>query len=328
MTIENIVNIVKGEIVNSPKVTKVESATIYQSKVESGDLFFCVDNSEASKAVEKGAYAIVYEGNLEIEDSEIAYIKVDSIKKATTNFLRYILTQKESKIYYISDIATTYIKQITNKKSTAFTILPDSWQKSFETILNSNYDIFVTNSKEYASAITPNYIEYQKKADGYIISSSLLRTTFRLEKFVYQNIEIPPFFIEELKKAISFAKELQLNYDINKIRYNKKFLPYFIDNNLNSVTKGSTQKVLISVDKIDTINKALSFLKEQGRWSKSIVLTPPKTKIELIDRPFWVKSSDEAKEILKKEHFNYAFLYNLDINSIINKEQNIVNLFD
>ncbi len=195
MTIENLVNIIGGTIVNNPKVKKVEAATIYPSKVESGDLFFAIDKESANKAVENGAYAIVYDFDLEITDPEIAYIKVNSIKSATINFLRYVNLQKESKIYLFKDVEVSLLKMIVSRKSSIYTIISNNWQKSFETILNSDYEIYITTSKELATSISPNYLEQEGLASGYIISDSLLKTTFKIDKYIYQNISIPPFFI-------------------------------------------------------------------------------------------------------------------------------------
>jgi len=321
MDIENLVNIIGGELINSPKVTKIEAATIYPSKVESGDAFFCTDFNDLPKAIQNGAYAVIFEGDLNISDDEIAYIKVNSIKQAGIKFLRYVILQKNCKIYYMPKIATSYLKQITNQKSNLYTILSEDFKKSFEVILNDDKEILITNNLEFANALTPNFLDFSKELNGYIIDDWLLKTTFKLEKFVYQNMPMPPFFLKYLKIAAAFAKEFQLNYDINKVKYFKEFLPYFVDNNLTVVTKGSSEKVVIFTKSLEVIDKSLNYLKNQSKWSKSIVLTPLKTKLSEINRPFWVKNSKEAVNILKNEHFNFAFCYNLKAEEILNSQK-------
>ncbi len=320
MTIENITNIIDASIVNTPKVNKVNACTIFPSKVELGDLFFATQKEDIPKAIEKGAYAIVYEGELEeFEDSEVAYLQVGSLQEAAYKFLRYIVSKKESKIYYLSEIEATLLKQITLRKNKIFTILPDNWQKSFEAIINSDYEIFISSNKEFVSTIAPNYSELEEKVAGYIISDSLLKTTFKLEKYIYQDMDMPPFYLEELRKVVAFLKELEFEYNINSISYTKLFRPYFVDKLLN-ISK-SSQNVLIFTNSLDIINKSIEYLKHQGKWTKSIVLTPPKVKVESIDRPFWYESIEAAKDILKKEHFNFAFCYGLNADDIINKDE-------
>jgi ferrochelatase len=61
-------------------------------------------------------------------------------------------------------------------------------------------------------------------------------------------------------------------------------------------------------------------------WVKSIVLTPPKTKVPNIDHPHWFQSEEEVRELLKNIHFNYAFIYNAD-KSILNTMKEEYSLF-
>ena len=328
MHIENLLNIINGETINSPKVKKVESATIYPSKVDMGDLFFACNKEDVQKAVENGAYAIVFEGDKpKITDKEIAYIKVDSIKEATIKFLRYILVQKKSQIYYFEDIEVSLFKQITTKKSSIYTILSDNWQKSFESILNSDFEIFITTNLEDAKNLSPNYKSLVNLANGYIISDSLLKTTFKIDKYIYQNMDIAPFFVDNLRKVVYFCKEREIEYDINRVKYTKEFKPIYIDKNLNALPKGGSEKVLIFTNSLKVINSSIEYLKREGKWIKSIVLTPPKTKLESISRPTWYNSLDEVKDILKNEHFHYAFCYKLNIQDVITNSKEYPALF-
>lgn len=328
MDIENLLNIIDGEIINQPKVKKVEAATIYPSKVNLGDLYFAYEQNSIEKAIQNGAYAIVFEGdNPKISDSEIAYIKVDSIKNATIKFLRYILIQKASEVYYFKPVESSFLKQLSYKKNSIYSILPDNWQKSFETILNSDYQIFITTSLKDAKSLSSSYKQLHNNSNGYIVSDSLLKTTFRIDKYVYQNMDITPFFFENFLKVITFCKENEINFDINRLKYTKEFQPHFIEDNLTPVSKGQTQKVLLFVNDTSTIDKSIEYLRGEGRWIKSIALTPPKTKLQTIDRPYWYNSPEEAKEVLKKEFYHYAFCYKLSPNNIFTNKKERETLF-
>jgi ferrochelatase len=328
MHIENLLNIIDGKIVNSPKVEKIESATIYQSKVEMGDLFFACDKADIEKSVENGAYAVVFEGETpQITDSEIAYISVSSIKEATIKFLRYVLVQKKGQIFHFEDIEKSFLKQIAHRKNSIYTILSDNWQKSFETILNSNFDIFITTSQEDAKTLSPNYKTLKSLASGYIISDSLLKTTFKVDKYIYQNIDIAPFFVDNLRKVVKFCANNEIDYDLNRVKYTNEFRPIYIDKDINALPKGGSEKVLIFVNSTKVIDQAIAYLKLEGRWIKSLVLTPPKTKLENVDRPTWYNTTNEVKEILKNEHFHFAFCYKLDIEDIITNSKSYPALF-
>jgi len=327
MTIENLINIISGELVNEPKIKRVESATIYPSKVDSGDLFFATDKESADKAIENGAFAIVYEDELEITDSEIAYIKVESIKEATLKFLRYVVLQKESKIYLFEDIDISFLKQIVSRRSSIYTIISSDWKKSFEAVLNSDYEVYITNSKELAESLSPNYRTQKELAYGYIISDSLLKTTFKIDKYIYQNAQMSPLFIDNIKKVVNFCQDWDIEYDINRLKYTKEFRPFYVEDDLTPSNIGTTEKVLIFVNNLKIVDRAIQYLRHDGKWIKSIVLTPPKSKLETVDRPNWYQNEQEAKEILKNNFFHYAFCYNLKPEDILNKEEDNSSLF-
>ncbi len=327
MTIENLINIIGGELVNEPKIKRVESATIYPSKVDSGDLFFATDKESADKAIENGAFAIVYEDELEITDSEIAYIKVESIKEATLKFLRYVVLQKESKIYLFEDIDISFLKQIVSRRSSIYTIISSDWKKSFEAVLNSDYEVYITNSKELAESLSPNYKTQKELAYGYIISDSLLKTTFKIDKYIYQNAQMSPLFIDNIKKVVKFCQDWDIGYDINRLKYTKEFRPFYVEDDLTPSNIGTTEKVLIFVNDLKIVDRAIQYLRHDGKWIKSIVLTPPKSKLETVDRPNWYQNEQEAKEILKNNFFHYAFCYNLKPEDILNRDEDNNSLF-
>jgi ferrochelatase len=322
MTIENLINIIDAKVINSPKVTKISACTIFPSKVELGDLFFANEKESIDKAIENGAYAIVFEGSKpDIKDSEIAYLQVDSIKDASMKLLRYVLTKKQSQIYYFNEIQEAMLKKIVSRKSKIYAFTPNNWQKSFELILNSDYNIFITTDLEYAKKLTPSFKILDSSVSGYIVHDSLLKTTFKIEKYIYQDMNIPPFFVDDLQKVIPFARELDLEFDINRVDYTKLFKPYYIDEQLRVSSKASSSRVLIFTDSLDVIDSSIEYLKHQGKWTKSIALTPPKTKVEIVDRPYWYEDINSAKEVLKREHYNFAFCYKLNPSDIIEKDE-------
>ncbi len=327
MTIENLINLIDGKLISSPSIKKVEGATIFPSKVELGDLFFAIDEESAKKALQNGAYAIVFEGDLPIEENDVAYIKVTSLQEATIKFLRYIILQKKQKIFYMNEIESALLKQILLRKSKLFAIAPNNWQKRFELILNSNYEIIILNDLECAQKLTPQYLTLEKKCKGEIIDDSLLKTTFKLEKFIYQNIPIPPFYFEYLQKVTAFLKQFDTPYDINKIHYFNAFHPFYINNFLQALPKGKSDKVVIFTNHLPTINKALLYIKKSSKWTKAIVITPPEIKLEENLKPFWAKNNQEVQAILKREYFTFTFCYQFNAQEILDFEDFNYSLF-
>ncbi|SHO80367.1 hypothetical protein MNB_SV-15-265 [hydrothermal vent metagenome] len=327
MKIENIINLINGELLNSPTVTEIDSATVFYSKIDNGDLFISNNIEDINRAIDRGAYAIIYDDkSIKIEDNEVAHILVDDIYEASFRFLRYVILNKDVSIRYLNMHELSFAKMIITQKSN-LTILSDDWKKAFEQILNSNDRLFVGSNKKILSMIKPDTKILSKKADGYIIMDTLFKSTFKIDKFIYQEKELVPFHFDNLCRAVYFAKEYDLPYEIDRVKYTKHFTPVFIDDSMSSTSSKKSDRVLIFVDNIEDILEAKDYIKHNGKWIKSIVLTPPKTKIKnMMDNPIWFENEEEAKDIIQNNHFNYALVYSLD-KSIVNSIKNEYSLF-
>ncbi len=312
MKISDLINITGGRLENEPQVQAIESATVFPSKVETGDLFFAARSEDIPTAVERGAYTVIHEGerprNL---DEEIAWIAVDSVKEAAFKLLRYVMLRKEADLVLLRPHEESFLRMILTHKGNV-TFLPREWTKAFETILNSDQHLFVGSDRELLETITPEPEHLGEPAEGQMISDTLFRSTFKVHGYIYQQKEMAPFHLDHLLQVVAFCDRKELPYSLDKLRYTRHFQPLFVDANLGSVPKGASDRVVIFVDNIGDIVQAREYVRFQSSWAKSIVLTPPRTKVENVDRPYWFETPEEAKEILKKAHFNYAFVYSLD----------------
>ncbi len=312
MKISDLINITGGHLDNEPQVQAIESATVFPSKVETGDLFFAARNEDIPAAVERGAYAVIYEGerprNL---DEEIAWITVDSVKEAAFKLLRYVMLRKEADLVLLRPHEESFLRMILTHKGNV-TFLPREWTKAFETILNSDQHLFVGSDRELLETITPEPEHLEEPAEGQMISDTLFRSTFKVHGYIYQQKEMAPFHLDHLLRVVAFCDRKELPYSLDKVRYTRHFQPLFVDGELASVPRGASDRVVIFVDNLTDIVEARDYVRYQSSWARSIVLTPPKTKVENVERPYWFSTPEEAREILKNTHFNYAFVYSLD----------------
>lgn len=312
MKIADILNLTEGVLTNTPKVQAIKAATVFYSKVEHGDLFFSSNQEEIDHAIENGAYAIVYDDESIIQkDDEIAWIKVSDIQLAAFKLIRYVVIKKEANFFLLLEHELTFLKMIlTHKTNIAF--IGNDWKKAFEQILNSDHSLFVGTDKELMKLIKPDVPKLTKEAQGYVVSDTLFKTTFKVGGYVYQEKDMTPFHIEYLLRVITFCDEHTLPYSIERIKYTKHFTPVFIDGELNRAKASQSDKVVIFTDNTPDISKAREYVMRSNMWVKSIVLTPPKTKVPGIDHPHWFSSEEEVRDLLKNIHFNYAFIYNAD----------------
>ena len=312
MKIEDILNLTEGTLISKPEILAVESASAFPSKIGEGDLFFAANAKDIPQAVTNGAYAVIYENEeTEILDPEIAWIKVNSVKASAFRLLRYVLLSKEADFYLLDKHEMSLLRMILTHKGN-ITFLSDTWYKAFEQILNGDGHLFVSTDEELMRLIKPESVRLDKRAEGYPVSDTLFKSTFRIGKYVYQDIKLIPFHLEYLLRVVYLCQSHDLPYMIDRIQYTKHFLPLYIDNTLHTVTQGASDKVLIFTDDLQNVVKAREYVRYQTTWVKSIVLTPPKTKVENVDRPYWFTTVEEAREILTAVHYNYAFVYSLD----------------
>jgi ferrochelatase len=326
MKIEDILNLTEGTLSNSPKVQAIEAATVYHSKVDHGDLFFSSNQEEIDKAIENGAYAIVYDDeNIVRKDDEIAWIKVSDIQLAAFKLIRYVIIKKEAQFFLLSEHELTFLKMILLHKNN-ISFVSNEWRKAFEQILNSDGSLFIGTDKELMKLIKPDVAKLEREVEGYPVSDTLFRSTFKVGGFVYQEKELIPFHLEYLLRVVDFCDKNDLPYSVDRIKYTKHFMPVFIDLKLKSTRPSNSDRVAIFTDNLSDIAKAREYVMRSNMWVKSIVLTPPKTKVPNIDHPHWFNSEEEVREILKSIHFNYAFIYNAD-KSILNTIKEEYSLF-
>ena len=317
MKIEDILNLTEGTLSNTPKVQAIESATVYVSKIDQGDLFFSSNQEEIDQAIENGAYAIVYDDdNITRNDEEIAWIKVSSIQLAAYKLIRYVTIKKEAQFFLISEHEQTFLKMILTHK-TNISFISNDWRKAFEQILNAQDSLFVGTNKELMQLIKPDVQKLEKEVDGYVVSDTLFKTTFKVGGFVYQEKDLIPFHVDYLLRVIHFCEENSLPYSVERLKHTKHFSPVFINSNLQSTKSSNSDQVAIFTDNVADIVEAREYIRRTNTWVKGIVITPPKTKVPGIDRPHWFESEEEIRAILKNTLFNYAFIYNAN-KSILN----------
>ncbi len=312
MKIKDLLNLTKGKMVTNPTITAINSATIYPSKVDVGDLFISNSKEEIEKALERGAYAIIYsDKSIKITDKEVAWIEVNDIQNASFRLIRYVLINRDASFYLFNEHELSFMKMVVTQKNT-LTILPDDWKKMFEKILNSDTKIFIGKNEKILKIIKPDILTLNKEASCEIITDTLFRTTFKINGYIYQSKEITPFHVDYLQRVVEFCDEHHLPYDLDRVKYTKHFVPVFIDGFLNVSRPSKSDKVAIFTDNLKDIYKAREYVRYNGAWVKTIVLTPPKTKVDGVDRPNWYESIDDARDILKDSYYNYAFVYALD----------------
>lgn len=327
MTIVDLLNLTAGTLITEPNITAINSVTVYPSKVEEGDLFISNDKEDIATALENGANGIIYsDADIKTSDDEVAWIQVKDIQKAAFKLIRYVLISREASFYLFTEHEISFMKMIVTQKSNV-DILPNDWRKMFEKILNSDAKMFIGTDELLMKLIKPDVSILNKEASCEIITDTLFKTTFKINDYIYQEKEIVPFHVDILQRVVDFCDLHHFPYDLDRVKYTKHFVPVFIDGFLNTTNPSKSDRVAIFTDNLQDVNKAREYVRYNGAWVKTIVLTPPKTKVDGVDRPNWYLDIDEARDILKNAYYNYAFVYALD-RAMLPKIKEEYSLFD
>ncbi len=110
MQISSILDIVDGELLNSPSISFIYSIKTNAKKVKEGDLFIAKNLEDIELAINHGAFAIIIEENFPIIDNEIAWIKVKEIELSITKLIRYKLSVLNLEAYFCDVVAYQLLK--------------------------------------------------------------------------------------------------------------------------------------------------------------------------------------------------------------------------
>lgn len=300
MKIENLADLINGKIQNNPAISSVESFTFSLKNLRQKMAFISFDNDEEliQNAINRGAYVVIYEKDIKINDNEIAYIKVDDLQKSLFRLMRFYCGLNELKFFVtqnlIFDIAKTCMGD--------FRLLRDDLKSQFLQIINSkNGEIFISNDKNFiekffivSGEILPNFNQISNN------SSIFYSNLFIKDRF--QNVIFPEIFIKEISGLINFFKDKNINFEFVKLQNFSHFAPIFINKFMQIKEFGASYKAFICENDKEIFQKSSEFLNH--KFKQGIITLAP------------VNSNVEAncyfhnlKEILNYEEFHYALIF-------------------
>ncbi|MDR0408166.1 MAG: hypothetical protein LBH45_04575 [Campylobacteraceae bacterium] len=283
MIIENLTQICFGHLLREPLVKAVTSFTCKSDKVVSGGAFFALKGTkeEIAEALENGAYAIIHEQNIQIDDNEIAWIKVDSIKKAMIRFMRFLVETNEINVVYMSvlqfDMLNSFKLQFKNISvdgdiSEVFLKITDLESQSY---------IFSKN-RELLEQISPQFESIDKSAEATVLQShSIFKTTFVCAESYFKDFMMPNLFIPEFAAVVTFLKDKSLEFKVDSIERNGHFEPIFVNTALEARPFGSTHQAIIIETDEKLFEKEEEWIKKHVSDNYLLVLAPHNAKISI-----------------------------------------------
>ncbi len=287
MRLENVVALTHGELQNSPIVHTFENIVLDTKYLKRGDLFFAYNKTDITNAIQAGAYGVIFDSSIEIEDDEIAWIKVSDLDDALKRLSRFYIIEKGLKPVACCKITHSLAHMFKTDRED-LVVLDDVHIRTLFTQLATvapNTYILYSHHSIYADIFVGSIdLDTQKISTTLeLCEHTLFEISFVFETRYYERQQISPFFVPYLHKLLNFYTQHAIDFKIKSF-YNKvHFIPVFVNKNFEEQEFGSTQKVVIFEPDFEVAQQEIVFLQQQASWAKKTVFIPLEYKQKYYD---------------------------------------------
>ncbi len=318
MQISSILDIIDGELLNSPSISFIYSIKTNAKKVKEGDLFIAKDLNSVEIAVKNGAFAIISEINFPIIDNEIAWIKVKDIEISIIKLVRYKLSILNLDAYFCDKVAFQLLKLYAINFSKNIKLIPNKLESIFKNIEEiENQNIIISSNQDILNKIYPNNRNFNHISTNLVIENliehSLFETSFSYRGVYFSKLKISSLYLAQFLRVYNF---LDGNLDLGKLKLFYNLKPLFIDRNLNLIEFGKSDKFIICQDIKSLYDNEILYIKIKYKYAKTIFITSEYIECLQKDEQILIKELDELKPNLRKSKFNAVYLIGFNYNQV------------
>ncbi|MGJ0332438.1 peptidoglycan synthetase [Aliarcobacter cryaerophilus] len=310
MKISSIVDIVDGELLNSPSISFINNISSDSNKVKTSDMFIAKNIEDLKIALQNGAYAVIFEKDFEVIDNEIAFIKVKNLELALLKIVRYKLSTLKIKSYFCTDETFDMLKLYQNNHTKPIFLISKNIEKAFKFIDDiKDGDILISKNKKLLESIYPDSKEFEKKLDENsiknLIKHSLFELSFSYKDIYFSKLRLSKIYLNSFLNIYDFFKG---NIDISKLKLYSNFKAIFIDKDFQPIESGKSDSFIICQTNKNLIPIEIAYLKNEFRYAKTIFVS--KYKISFLDEKeqIIINNIEDLKNILKNLKFNCVYL--------------------
>ncbi|PUD34526.1 ferrochelatase [Helicobacter pylori] len=301
-----------GELQNTPSISYFNSIVLSLNKVQKGSLFVAKDHTLIPKALELGAYGILYAGEYPLSDRDVAWIKLKDIEHSLNHLFKFCLLNERVVGALLSPIELEIASKII--VSGFVWCLKESLEDLF---IIEGCKIAFFDKLEWLNLF---YKQERLKEDLKESRLIILNQSFFCNALVYEKQEyefkMPCIFLEPLKRVIQLCEKLQIEFDLNLLGKKEYPLdhckPFFVNKNLEIAPYGATARVVVAETSKELFEMMLQKALETLSWGKIVVFCR-KNSIALFKKtnPYFYTTQNNLKEQLKNLAFNFAFIYGI-----------------
>ncbi|RVZ54352.1 ferrochelatase [Helicobacter pylori] len=301
-----------GELQNTPSISYFNSIVLSLNKVQKGSLFVAKDHTLIPKALELGAYGILYAGEYPLSDRDVAWIRLKDIEHSLNHLFKFCLLNERVVGALLSPIELEIASKI--MVSNFVWCLKESLEDLF---IIEGCKIAFFDKLEWLHLF---YKQERLKEDLKESRLIILNQSFFCSALVYEKQEyefkMPCIFLEPLKRVIQLCEKLQIEFDLNLLGKKEYPLdhckPFFVNKNLEIAPYGATARVVVAEASKELFEMMLQKALETLSWGKIVVFCR-KNSVAFFKKtnPYCYTTQNNLKEQLKNLAFNFAFIYGI-----------------
>ncbi|GAA8070049.1 hypothetical protein HpHA3_12950 [Helicobacter pylori] len=301
-----------GELQNTPSISYFNSIVLSLNKVQKGSLFVAKDHTLIPKALELGAYGILYAGEYPLSDRDVAWIKLKDIEHSLNHLFKFCLLNER----VIGALLSPIELEIASKIMVSGSV----W-----CLKESLEDLFIIEGCKIAFFDKLEWLhlfykqerlkEDLKESRLIVLNQSFFCSALVYEKQEYE-LKMPCIFLEPLKRVIQLCEKLQIEFDLNLLGKKEYPLdhckPFFVNKNLEIAPYGATARVIVAETSKELFEMMLQKALETLSWGKIVVFCR-KNSAAFFKKanPYFYTTQNNLKEQLKNLAFNFAFIHGI-----------------
>ncbi|GAA8924714.1 hypothetical protein HpEKA49_12480 [Helicobacter pylori] len=301
-----------GELQNTPSISYFNSIVLSLNKVQKGSLFVAKDHTLIPKALELGAYGILYAGEYPLSDRDVAWIKLKDIEHSLNHLFKFCLLNEHMVGALLSPIELEIASKI--MVSNFVWCLKESIEDLF---IIEGCKIAFFDKLEWLHLFykQERLKEDLKESRLIVLNQSFFCSTLVYEKQEYE-LKMPCIFLEPLKRVIQLCEKLQIEFDLNLLGKKEYPLdhckPFFVNKNLEIAPYGATARVIVAETSKELFEMMLQKALETLSWGKIVVFCRKNSAVFFKKaNPYFYTTQNNLKEQLKNLAFNFAFIYGI-----------------
>ncbi|GAA9066706.1 hypothetical protein Taitung257_13840 [Helicobacter pylori] len=301
-----------GELQNTPSISYFNSIVLSLNKVQKGSLFVAKVHTLIPKALELGAYGILYAGEYPLSDRDVAWIKLKDIEHSLNHLFKFCLLNER--------VVGALLSPIELEIASKIMVSDFVW-----CLKESLEDLFIIEGCKIAFFDKLEWLhlfykqerlkEDLKESRLIILNQSFFCSALVYEKQEYE-LKMPCIFLEPLKRVIQLCEKLQIEFDLNLLGKKEYPLdhckPFFVNKNLEIAPYGATARVIVAETSKELFEMMLQKALETLSWGKIVVFCR-KNSAAFFKKanPYFYTTQNNLKEQLKNLAFNFAFIYGI-----------------